>query len=76
MFQQKAKRVHMQTDLLCVSHWILEPLTGKARIQTKAASEMLIRRRLDMIKKIVAEYGLSVEITLVALECNFADSLT
>lgn len=65
----------MQMDLLCVYHWISDMLTGKTRICTKAASVMLFRR-LETIKKLVAEYGLSVEVTLVAPECNLADWLT
>ena len=74
--QWKAKRLHLQTDLLCMYHWISDTLIGKARIWSKAVNEMLIRRRLDTIKKIVTEYGLLLEVTLVSSECNLTDRLT
>ena len=74
--QWRAKRLHLQTDSLCAYHWVSDTLSGKARVRTKAASEMLIRRRLDTIKRLVTEYGLSVDITLVTSDCNLADRLT
>lgn len=48
----------------------------EARIWTKAASRMLNRRRLEIIKKLVAKYGLLVDIMLVASECSLVDWLT
>lgn len=45
-----------------------------SRIRIKAASERLIRK-LVTIKKLNAEYGLLVNVILVALECNLADRL-
>lgn len=62
----------IQTDSLCIFHWVSDTLTGKARVCTKAASEMLIRR-LDTIKKLVAKYDLFLDVTLVTLNCNLAD---
>ena len=43
---------------------------------TKAASEMLIRQRLDMIIKLVKEYVLSMNVSLVKSSQNKADWLT
>ena len=74
--QWQLKKLHLHTDSLCVYHWVSDTLTGRTRIRTKAASEMLIRRRLDMLKSLVSEYGLSVSVTLVASHCNRADQLT
>lgn len=45
-------------------------------MRTKAASEMLTRRQLGTIKKLVTEYDLSMDVTLVTLSCNLADKLT
>lgn len=42
----------------------------------QSASEMLIRRKLDTIKKLVTEYDLSMDVTLVTLTYNLADRLT
>ena len=68
--------MHLHTDSLCVYHRLSETLTGKARLKTKAASEMLAQRRLVMVKCLVDEYSLQVDITLVQSEQNLADKLT
>ena len=41
--QWKATVLHLKTDSACVHRWVSDALSGKARIHTKAASEMLIR---------------------------------
>ena len=48
----------------------------KGRVQTRAASEMLIRWRLDVLASLVKEYGLFVNAVLVRSEHNQAVSLT
>ena len=55
--QWKVRKLRIHTDSLCVYHWISDTLTGKARVRTKAASEMLIRQRLETIRKLVTEYN-------------------
>lgn len=72
----KLKKLHLRTDSLTVYHWILNALSGKVRLKTKASSEMLIRRRVNTIKALVDEYGLALDIELVRSECNRADALT
>ena len=74
--QWKVRKLLIHTDSLCVYHWISDTLTSKARVRTKAASEMLIRRRLETIRKLVTEYNLSVDAVLVTSNCNLADRLT
>ena len=73
--QWGVKILHVRTHFLCMYHWVLDTLSGKARVQTKAASKMLIRR-LSTIKKVAAEYELCMDVTLVTLNCNVADGLT
>ena len=51
-------------------------MTCKASVRTKAASEMLIRRKLSTIKKLAAEYELCMDVTLVTSNCHLADGLT
>ena len=68
--------MYIHTDSACVHKWVTDTLTGKARVHTIAASEMLIRRRLDALASLVKEYGLSVDVALVRSEHNRADSLT
>ena len=72
----KLKKLHMRTDSLTLYHWILNALSGKVCLKTKASSEMLIRQRVDMIKALVDECGLAMDIKLVRSECNRADALT
>lgn len=70
------KTIHLKTDSLTVYHWISDALTGKARIKTKAASEMLIRRRVGVFKALVEEYSLNVDVQLVSSSENLSDELT
>ena len=72
----KTTTLHLFTDSACVHKWISDTLTGKVRVRTKAASKMLIRRQLDMIIKLVKEYVLSMDVSLVKSSQNKADRLT
>ena len=45
-------------------------------MRTKAACEMLIRRRLNTLKDLVEEYHLTMDVTLVPSTLNLADRLT
>ena len=74
--QWKARVIHLRTDSACVQRWILDTLSGKTRIRTKAASEMLIRRRLSTLHELAAEYGLTIDVVLVRSHANRADPLT
>ena len=67
--------LHLHTDSACVHKWITDTLTGKVSLCTWAASEILIRRRLDALASLVKEYGLSVDAVLVRSQHNRADSL-
>ena len=64
------KKLHMLTDSLCTYHWVLDTLTGKARVHTKVASEILIRKRLSIIRKLANEYEMSIDVSLVTSNCN------
>ena len=70
------KKIHLRTDSATVYHWVSDTLSGKARVKTKAASEMLVRRRLSIIKSLIEEYRLDLDVTLIASGCNLADVLT
>ncbi|CAM1312990.1 Uncharacterised protein r2_g2342 [Pycnogonum litorale] len=74
--QWNMSRLHLRTDSATVHRWISDVLTDKARLKTKAASEMLIRRRVCVFRELVDEYDLKVDIQLVSSKCNPADSLT
>ena len=72
----KTTTLHLFTDSVCVHEWISDILTSKARVRTKAASKMLIRRLLDTIIKLVKEYALSMNVSLFKSSQNKADRLT
>ena len=72
----KASVIHLRTDSACVHRWISDTLSGKARVRTKAASEMLIRRRLSTLQELAAEYRLIIDVALVKSQVNRADPLT
>ena len=69
----KTTTLHLFTDSACVYKWISDTLTSKARVRTKAASEMVIRRWLDTIIKLVKEYVLLMNVSLVKSSQNKAD---
>ena len=50
----RASVIHLRTDSACMHRWISDTLFGKARVRTKAASEMLIRRRLSTLHELAA----------------------
>ncbi|KFD58151.1 hypothetical protein D918_02388 [Trichuris suis] len=69
-------KLQLMTDSSTVHRWICDGLSGKARLKTKAASEMLIRRRVGIVLALVKEYGLGITTTLVKSASNKADALT
>ena len=70
----EATILHLHSDSVHVHKWITDTLTGKVRVCTRAASEMLIRWWLDLLTSLVKEYGLSVNPVLVRSEHNQVDS--
>ncbi|XP_043245437.1 uncharacterized protein LOC122393477 [Amphibalanus amphitrite] len=70
------KRVILRTDSVTVQRWLTDALTGRARLRTKAQSEMLVRRRVAVFKQLSSEYDLVVTVELVPSAANRADELT
>ena len=70
------KQLELRTDSATVCRWLDDALSGRARLRTKACSEMLIRRRIGVIQQLVEEFGLEMTTTLVTSEQNPADRLT
>ena len=69
-------KLHLRTDSQNVLSWVSDSLSGKARLKTKASSEMLIRRRLGLLNDLITEYSLRVDVGFVPSEANIADRLT
>lgn len=51
----KVKGVELLTESSTVHHWISDALSGKSRLRTKAASDMLIRRRVGIVLSLIEE---------------------
>ena len=66
----------LRTDSSTVHRWISDALSGQTRLKTKAHGEMIIRRRIDMVKQLVEEFGIALSVTLVPTAHNRADCLT
>ena len=70
------QKLTLKTDSRTVYHWLTDVLSGASRLKTRAASEMLIRRRLATVKSIVNEYDLQLDVQFVPSADNRADALT
>ena len=70
------KSVDLRTDSATVHKWIEDALSGRARLRTKAHGEMLIRRRIDVIRQLREELEIKLTVTLVRSAENRADVLT
>ncbi|KRY07334.1 Pol polyprotein, partial [Trichinella patagoniensis] len=70
------RKIRLMTNSATVHRWVMDGLSGKARLKTKASGEMLIRRRVGIILSLVEEFGLELEVYLVKSACNKADELT
>ncbi|XP_043211053.1 uncharacterized protein LOC122375611 [Amphibalanus amphitrite] len=68
--------IELKTDSATVHRWLDDALSSRARLRTKAHGEMLIRRRVDIVKQLVAEFNLHLTVTLVKSADNKADCLS
>ncbi|KFD47071.1 hypothetical protein M513_12059 [Trichuris suis] len=72
----RMRTIELMTDSAAVHRWLSDGLSGKARLRTKAANEMLIRRRIETVLALVREYQLTMTVRLVRSMENKADRLT
>lgn len=72
----RVKKVKVLTNSSTVQRWISVGISGKSSLKTKAASEMLIRRRIGIVLSLIEEYSLQLSVSLVPSISNKADSLT
>lgn len=68
--------VTVMTDSATVEGWLKLTLNGERRVKTKGAAEILIKRRLGVLKSLVEELGLRLDVKLVRSAENKADALT
>lgn len=70
------KTFTIATDSRTVLSWLDNTIEGYDRVRTKSAAQMLIKRRLMVIKEIICEYKLDVKFRFVSTIENKADPLT
>ena len=68
--------VEIMTDSATVFGWLTSILTGSHRIKTHGLNEMLVKRRLAIVKELCDEYKLQVSTRWVASARNKSDVLT
>lgn len=70
------KKIRIITDSETVRGWIEITLSEEKKVKTKGAAEMLVKRRLGVLKSLVEEFDLKVEVLCVPSSVNKADKLT
>ena len=70
------KKVEVVTDSATVYGWISLTLTEEKKVKTKGAAEILVKRRLGILKSLIQELGLQLSVRLVKSAANKADELT
>ena len=70
------QNIDLRTDSAAVHKWLSDALSGRARLHTKAHGEMLIRRRVELLRQLVSEMQLSMSVRLFPSAENHADRLT
>ncbi|XP_035828301.1 uncharacterized protein LOC101862068 [Aplysia californica] len=68
--------IEVITDSATVAGWIKTVLSEERRVHTKGAAELIVKRRLGILKSLINEFGLVLSVTLVPTRKNKADILT
>ena len=72
----KAVKLEVMTDSATVKSWLESVFSSSHRARAHGITEMLVRRRLNLLADLVSEYGLSPTVTLIPSSQNKADILT
>lgn len=73
--QWKAKVVHLKTDSTCMHFWVSDT-SGKSRVRTKTATEMLVKRWLGTLQHLASKYELKIDVALDKSHDNQANQFT
>ena len=68
--------IDVMTDSLIVSKWLNAALKDEKRIRVSGLSEVLVRRRVSLVKSMVEELGIKITVTLVPSAENRADVIS
>ena len=72
----KFSKFTIRTDSVTVYGWLRSVFCNTHNVKTRALSELLIRRRLDILRELNQQEELKVSVELVKSEHNLADKLT
>ena len=68
--------VELKTDSATVVGWVKTVISNDKRVRTKGASEMVIKRRVGLLRDLLNEFDVTLHGTFVATHENKADGLT
>ena len=72
----RLREIEVVADSATVCGWVRLMLSEEKRIKTKGAAEILVKRRIGVLKDLIEDLQLGLTITLVPSERNKADMLT
>ncbi|XP_076056355.1 uncharacterized protein LOC143034304 [Oratosquilla oratoria] len=70
------REIEIRTDSATVAGWMNSVLTAEKRVRTKGAAEILVKRRLGILRELIDEFGMKIRVRKVSSEVNKADALT
>lgn len=70
------REIELRTDSSVVCGWLSSTVNKTHRVKTHGMSEMLIRRRLELVRDLIETYEMKVQIKLVKTTENMADEMT
>ena len=72
----QVRQLEVLTDSATVFSWLTSALHDSHKVKTRGISEMLVKRRLAVLKELRQEYNMEVTVRWVQSEKNKADCLT
>lgn len=72
----KVRNLQVMTDSATVFGWMNSALFDTHKIRTRGMNEMLVKRRLSVMKELCEEFGMKVSVKWVESAANKADELT
>ncbi|MCH9662250.1 MAG: retroviral-like aspartic protease family protein, partial [Gammaproteobacteria bacterium] len=70
------RKMRLNTDSATAHGWLKAVFEATHNVRTKAMCELLIRRRLEILRQLKAQEQLQIEVRLVRSADNLADALT
>ena len=70
------RELELMTDSATVCSWISSVVSEDKRIRTKGAAELIIKRRIGILRDLLNEFSIELRVTHVSSQKNKADVLT